>query len=76
MLAFTNLRVVDIETWGEHEGNNGGIRIHWSTDDIGFGTIDIVKDKDNSLRISSECMGQAFVEKVLETLVRQAKITD
>ena len=71
MLAFTNLTVDDIEMWGKNELCNGGVRIYWSTDDIGFGTIDIIKTKDNKIVFDDEHMGESFVIKVLETLVTQ-----
>jgi hypothetical protein len=74
MLAFTNLKVDDIEAWGEWENNNGGIKIHWSTDDIGFGEIAIFKDKDNKIILDTECMSKAFVKAVLDRLVDMGEV--
>lgn len=76
MFNYSNLTVDDIDTWAEHDNNKGGIAISWSADDIGFGEITIVKDKDGSIRIQSECMGKEFVKAVLDKLVDMAEITD
>ena len=76
MLTFTNLTIDDIEFWEGNELSEGGIEIYWSTDDIGFGSIQIFKDKKSNFKIHSERMSQGFVEKVVETLVRQAEIID
>ena len=83
MLNYSNLTVDDIDTWAEHDGNKGGIVISWSTDDIGFGKITIIKDKDDSIRIDSytaklmqEHMGKEFVKSVLDKLVDMTNITD
>lgn len=74
MLSFTNLQVDEIETWGEWENNNGGMKIHWSTDDIGFGEITILKDKNNNIIIDSECMSKAFVKAALDKMVDAAQL--
>ena len=74
MLNYSNLTVDDIDTWAEHDNNKGGIAISWSTDDIGFGEINIIKDKDDSIRIESEYMGKEFVKAVLDKLVDMSNI--
>lgn len=39
-----DLKIDKVDFWGEHKGNNGGIRVYWSSD-IGFGTLDVVKPR-------------------------------
>jgi hypothetical protein len=41
-----NLQINNVDFWGSHVGNKGGMRVYWSAD-IGFGQLDIVKRSGN-----------------------------
>lgn len=86
-----NLQIDNIDFWSPHRGNKGGMRIYWSSD-IGFGTLDIVKEAGNDgedydtpeekLEITgfSECMDsnddKEFTRKLLSLLVDKLNIVD
>ena len=79
-----NLEIDNIEFWGPHEGNDGGMRVYWSSN-IGFGQLDIVKPtvksgdicKDGCSRINvyTECMDiqedKEFTNKILSLLAEK-----
>lgn len=68
--------------WGKWEklsgetrlGNNGGMRVEWSTISAGFGSLTIWIDHDGKLRIDTEAMGKEFVMSVLSKLFDSAII--
>lgn len=41
-MSENKIQIDNIDFWGEHEGNKGGMRIYWSGAN-GIGTLDIVK---------------------------------
>lgn len=75
MLDYTNLKIDNVDMWGENELVNGGIRIYWSSDKIGFGELTIYKDKNNKIVFDTECMSKDFVKAVLDKLVEIGEIT-
>lgn len=85
-----DLRINNVDFWGEHKGNDGGIRVYWSSS-IGFGTLDIVKPKggDNNpessfggmnLHCFTEGMDiqddKSFTEKIFSLLLNKLIIVD
>ena len=86
-----NLQIDNIEFWGPHKGNKGGIRVYWSSS-IGFGSLDIVKRKgpeedDPSSRcenlemtVHTECMDRGtdktFTKKILTLLSDKLLVVD
>lgn len=72
------LSIDNIEFWGEHKGNKGGIRVSWSAN-IGFGTYDLFKSKDNELLAATESMDneqKEFSKLILQKLLEKVKIID
>lgn len=77
-----NLKITDIEFWGEWKYNQGGMMVYWDSD-IGYGTLTIVKRKGDSeadfpeeilkLTTDTESMDiqedKAFTRKILSLLV-------
>lgn len=77
-----NLKIVDIEFWGDWEYNKGGMMVYWDSD-IGYGTLTIVKRESDSeadfpeetlkLTVDTENMDiqedKAFTRKILSLLV-------
>lgn len=85
-----NLKIDNVDFWGEHKGNDGGIRVYWSSD-IGFGTLDVVKQKrcdDNNddlfgginLHCYTEGMDiqddKRFTKKIFSLLLNELIIVD
>jgi hypothetical protein len=65
--------ITNVVFWGPNEIVDGGMRISWSYNGVGFGQLDIVKDKeDKQLYINTEHMGKEFVYKVLTELINGA----
>lgn len=54
---------VELETWGAHERNDGGFRLHYAAN-IGVGTVTFFK-KDGEIMVDNEYMSKEFVEQVL-----------
>ena len=81
---FDTLQIDSVSFWGEHELNKGGMRIFWSGC-MGWGTLDIVKNKGSNLNKANEeyeemellayteCMDtqeeKMFIKKIMELLV-------
>lgn len=79
-----SLQIDSVSFWGEHELNKGGMRIFWSGN-MGWGTLDITKNKGSNLnRVNeeyeemellayTECMDtqeeKMFIKKIMELLV-------
>lgn len=51
-----NLKIDKVDFWGENKGNDGGIRVYWSSD-IGFGTLDIIKPRGGDNNNSEDLFG-------------------
>jgi hypothetical protein len=74
------LEITDIDFWSphEHERNEGGMRIYWSST-IGDGTYDLVK-RENSWCAMSETMDsnddKEFIEKLLQLFVKKLNIVE
>lgn len=66
------MEVTGLSFWGPHEGNKGGLRLFWESK-AGFGTFDIVQEKDGTIFIDTECMGKEDVLKALANLISNAK---
>jgi hypothetical protein len=87
-----NLKIDNIDFWSPHEGNKGGMRIYWSSDIIGLGTLDIIKQEGTEgddfenpkeemlLNVMTEYMDvqedKAFTEKLLSLLAEQLQVID
>lgn len=81
-----NVKIRGVSFWGSWrkkidgkvKGNNGGMKIMWEANGIGFGEIDLVvsKGKNPKLQIYTETMGNEFVKKVLEAVLVSAKRMD
>lgn len=73
------LKIEDVEFWGEHQTNKGGMRISWSGT-IGFGQLDIFKGNDGKLCVATECMStdedKEFVEELLKLLSAELKVIE
>ena len=50
---FDTLQIDAVSFWGEHELNKGGMRIYWSGC-MGWGTLDIAKNKGSNLNNANE----------------------
>lgn len=63
--------VDDIDFWGESEIIDGGMRIYWSGN-IGFGQLDIYKDKNGDFLAETECMAsddnREFIDLIFEKI--------
>lgn len=84
-----NIQIVNIDFWSPHNMNKGGVRVYWSSD-IGYGTLDIVKQKGNDgddygspkeellLISNTECMDsqddKAFTRKLMELMVEKIQV--
>lgn len=86
-----NLQIDNIDFWGTNQYCNGGMRIYWSSD-IGYGTLDIVKESGNdgedydNPREKLEIVGfteymdsnddKEFTRKLMSLLVDKLNIVD
>jgi hypothetical protein len=68
-----DIRIGDIEFWGEWEKNKGGMRIYWGGS-IGFGHLDIFKDNNGNLLVETECLGKEFLRLILDSLYQKIKV--
>jgi hypothetical protein len=89
--VIKKLKIENVDFWGGHNYNKGGMRIYWSAD-IGFGTVDIVKVKGidgddlespfEKLKIvaHSEAMdtdsNKSFTAELLRLLLKKLKVID
>jgi hypothetical protein len=69
--------VDDIDFWGENEITNGGMGIYWSGN-IGFGQLDIYKDKDGKYIVDTECMStnddKEFINLIFSKLIEKINV--
>lgn len=78
------VRIRGVSFWGPWKrkdgrkvvGNNGGMKIQWEANGIGFGEMDVVLSRDGKLLIYTEAMSDEFVKKVLEEARILAKRMD
>jgi len=86
-----NLKIVNVDFWGEHRGNKGGMRIFYNSD-YGWGDIEIFKSSGNNehdskspreefiLNADSDGMDtqedKDFTRKLLSLLADYLKIED
>ncbi len=54
--------------FGPHKGNNGGVIIQWGCKGVGFGEVALYLDKDNTLKLDTECMNDKFIEALFQAL--------
>ena len=69
------VKINNIEFWGERKTNNGGMKIYWEKED-GFGVLTVFLNKKGKPIIETEYMGRAFANEVLEELIREADIQE
>ena len=78
-VGIKDLTINDIDFWGENKLCNGGIRIYWSAD-IGFGTLDIVKDNKNNILGHTERMcdndDKKFIELIFNEIIKNINVID
>ncbi len=67
------MEILKIQLWGENQVVDGGLRIYWSDDNIGFGSITLYTIDDKPY-IETECMGKEFAEKLLLQLLEESKL--
>ena len=55
---------------------NDGIRIHWTSNSLGFGMLDIGVREDGSIWFDTEHLGKEFLKAILNKMVDDAEIAD
>ena len=88
---YSTLQIDNVDFWSPNELCKGGMRIYWSDNNIGFGTLDIIKQKGNdgeSFEDSEEIIltgyteymdsqeDKSFTKKILDLLAEKLKIVD
>jgi hypothetical protein len=66
--------ITNIKFWGSNELSNGGMRISWSDQKLGYGNIDVFNSLEGHIQADTEYMGKEFLTKVLLNLVEKMKI--
>ena len=61
-----HITILDIQFWGKHEQNDGGVEVVWQTDQ-GWGTFQYYLKNGKFTVSDDECMGIDFAQKVLFT---------
>lgn len=68
----------DIDFWGPHERNEGGMQINWLSN-IGFGQLTVVK-RDGKIQCESEHMSNStdkrFIKLVLQKLIDSLEVVE
>ncbi len=65
------MEIRKVTFWSQHEGNNGGMKIEWSSE-RGFGEYAFYLDKNNVLKVDTEYMGKDEVKRALIKLLEDA----
>ena len=73
-LDFTITRV-NVEFWGKHERNDGGVVLSWGTANAGFGECTFYL-QDGKMQCQNECMSKEFIKTLFDFMLENTEFED
>ncbi len=67
------MEIIKVDMWGKGSLVDGGLRIHWSHDELGFGAVTLYTVDDKSY-IDTEYMGKEFAVDLFLKLLEESEL--
>ncbi len=67
------MEIIKVDMWGKNRLVDGGLRIHWSDDELGFGTVELYTVDDKSY-INTEYMGKELAIELFLKLLEESEL--